>query len=304
MKKILLIVLAILIFTPKCYAESETIAILTKKGFFDKTPVSTTRPYDEVKKLLSDHLKYSNAYDFDKLKSLYADNYVSADGFSKDIYFDLIKKTWAGYPDIKYKAEVTDIELFDNAAIAEIYEEALATTGAKSDIVTKKGLLKSTSGSIYYLENIGGKWQIVSDHITFEKTSLSYGDARLLNVDLVSPNQIAANTGYTASLNICNIPKDTLIIASVGKENTTYPQKEAEEVFRKFPDSGVLERVFTSNGENVNEYTVASYGLTKAQIEKGSEIKIYITGLGFAMSRVNVIPKNNFIKVENDEKNK
>jgi hypothetical protein len=76
----------------------------------------------------------------------------------------------------------------------------------------------------------------------------------------------------------------------------------AEEVFRKLPDDGALERVFKSNDKNINEYAVASFGITKARIINQSELKILVTGLGFAMSRVNVIPKNEFIKVADIEK--
>ncbi len=36
----------------------------------------------------------------------------------------------------------------------------------------------------------------------------------------------------------------------------------------------------------------ASFGITRAEINKGTEIKIYVTGLGYVMSRINVIPKN------------
>ena len=66
----------------------------------------------------------------------------------------------------------------------------------------------------------------------------------------------------------------------------------------------ILERVFKSNGQNINEYAVASFGITKAEIKNGTELKIYVTGLGFVMSRVNVIPKNEFIKVAENEKTK
>ncbi len=106
---------------------------------------------------------------------------------------------------------------------------------------------------------------------------------------------------YTASLDI-KAPKDTLIIASIAKEVITYPQTVSDEIFRKFPDSGCLERMFTSNDKNINEYTVASFGMTKAEIQKGTQVNIYITGLGFVMSRVNVVPTNAYVEVEKDEK--
>lgn len=306
MKKILLILTALLIFSSKGYcstADAGTIALLTKKGFFETSSQAVyTNPYVEIRKALCNHLKYANNYNLDGLKTLYADNYINADGLSKDIYFDLIKKTWDSYPDIKYSINIKNIEINANNAVAQVVENAMATTGSNSGIVHQKGILQSTSSNVYYFEKINNKWLITSDHIISEKTFLKYGSAKDLGIELIAPNQIPANTEYTVSLDI-QAPKDSLVIASIGKENITYPQALAEEVFRKLPDDGVLERVFKSNNKNINEYAVASFGITKAEIKGGTELKIYVTGLGFAMSRVNVIPKNEFVKVAKDEKN-
>lgn len=303
MKKIFLILVTCIIFCPQSYAESENIALLTKNGFFEKAQPSFSNPYEEVRKTLCAHLKYSNNYNLEKLEALYAPNYVNSDGLNRDLSFDLIKKTWQSYPDIKYKMGIDNIDIQGNSAIVTTSESAIATTSSKSGLIAEKGLLESNSGTIYYLEKFNNEWRITSDHIIFEKTYLTYGSAQEAKITLDSPCQISANTPYTASLTI-EPPKDTLVIASIGKENVTYPQSTADEVFRKLPDSGTLERMFKSNDQNINEYTVASFGLTRAELKKGSEIKIYITGLGFAMSRVNVIPTNNFVKAEKDEKSK
>lgn len=305
MKRLLLILTALLILAPASFGEQTTddnITLLTKKGFFDAPQQSTyTNPYIEVRKALCNHLRYANSYNLNGLKSLYADNYINADGLSKDIYFDLIKKTWESYPDINYIMEIKNIQFDANNAVAQVVENAIASTSAKSGIMNEKGILQSSSSSVYYFEKINNKWLITSDHIIAEKTFLRYGVANDVKIDLIAPNQIPADTQYTASLNI-QVPKDSLVIASVGKENITYPQVLAEEIFRKLPDDGVLERVFKSNNKNINEYAVASFGITKAKIINQSELKIIVTGLGFAMSRVNVIPKNEFVKVAKEEK--
>lgn len=311
MKKIFLVLAMFLLISSSGYAqESDNITLLTKKGFFERHQQSVfISPCEEVRRTLLLHLKYSNSYDLENLKSLYADSYVNADGFGKDIYFDLIKKTWESYPDIKYRMDIKNIEVSDNTAVVHVDEYAIATTDSKSGLVNEKGLLESSSDSIYYLEKINNEWLMTSDHIVKEKTFLGYGSAKYSEPILTAPCQIPANTQYTSSLKL-SIPKDSLVIASIGRENITYPQTVAEEVFRKFPESGILERVFTSNNENINEYAVASFGITKAEVTEKREIKISITGLGFAMSRVNVIPKNEFIKTankdekSNDEKNK
>lgn len=305
MKKILLTLIIFLITScaGNCApTENETMALLTKNGFFENTKQAAySNPYVEIRKVLCNHLKYANSYDLDGLKTLYADNYINADGLNKDIYFDLIKKTWESYPDIKYSLSVKNIDINANNAAAQVVENALATTGSNSGLIHRRGFLQSTSNSVYYFEKINNKWLITSDHIISEKTFLRYGSAVEAKVDLIAPSQISADTPYTTSLDI-QAPKDSLVIASIGKENITYPQALAEEVFRKLPDDGVLERIFKSNNKNINEYAVASFGITKAKIINQSELKIFVTGLGFAMSRVNVIPKNEFVKVEKDEK--
>lgn len=301
MKKIFLILIALLVVSPQAFAETDNIALLTKKGFFEKPQPSFANPYDEVKRTLCNHLKATNTYDLKKLSALYADSYVNADGFNKEIYFDLVKKTWDSYKDIQYRMDVKNIQINGDSAIAEINEYAFATTDSKPGVVDGKGLLKSDASCVYYLEKINNEWKIVSDHTLYEKIYLTYGAAQNCDIKLVAPAQIAANTPYTASLEI-EPQRDTLIIASIGREIITYPQTVAEEVFRKFPDNNCLERMFTSNDKNINEYTVASFGMTKAEIDKGVQIKIYITGLGFVMSRVNVIPANKFVKVEENAK--
>lgn len=308
MKKIVLILTAFLLLCPASFAQSDVpsgnIALLTKQGFFDKPQQSTLlSPYEEVRKVIYQHLKYANSYNLNGLMSLYAQNYINSDGISKDIYFDLIKKTWESYPNIKYRIDIKNIEINGNSAVVQVSENAIATTGTKSKIINETGLLESFSNSVYYLENTNNEWLITSDHILSEKTYLRYGSAKAIDIQLDAPSQIAADTQYTSSLRM-DIPKDSLIIASVGKENITYPQTISEEVFRKLPNDGILERVLKSNNNNINEYTVASFGITKAQIANQTEIKIYITGLGFVMSRVNVIPKNDFVKVANNEKTK
>lgn len=302
MKKLILLLTALIIFCPKSFAQSENIALLDQKGFFAK-PASCFNAYDEVKKTMLLHLKYANGYNLNGLKTLYASDYMNSDGLNKNIYFDLIKKTWESYPDIRYRVEIKGIDVNGSTAVVQVNESAIATTQAKSGVLDEKGLLESFSNSVYYLEKVNNEWLITTDHIISEKTFLKYGSAKTIYVDLNAPCQIPAGTQYTSTLTV-DQPKNSLIIASIGKENITYPQVNAEEVFRKLPDGGILERVFTANKNNINEYTVASYGITQAEMGKGPELRIYVTGLGFIMSRVNVIPKNDFIKVADNDKQK
>jgi hypothetical protein len=65
------------------------------------------------------------------------------------------------------------------------------------------------------------------------------------------------------------------------------------------PEENTLERLFTANNVNANEYVVASIGLTKTDISDTS-IKLSLTGFGYTIKRVNIVPKagNNTKKEE------
>ena len=68
-----------------------------------------------------------------------------------------------------------------------------------------------------------------------------------------------------------------------------------------------MERLFTSNTDNVNEYIIASIGLTRAAVED-LNVKLSLTGFGYTIKRVNVIPQNKLITRDesqtNDDKGK
>ena len=55
------------------------------------------------------------------------------------------------------------------------------------------------------------------------------------------------------------------------------------------PEDNILERIFTSNNDNVNEYIVASIGLTKTSLTPSS-LNLSLMGFGYTIRRVNVIP--------------
>lgn len=135
-----------------------------------------------------------------------------------------------------------------------------------------------------------------------ETSTLKYGDARYTNIELNAPKQIGANKYYTVTLKV-DAPKDSVVIASINKENIVYPQTKSDDAFRKMPDDNILERVFLSNKNNVNEYAVASVGITRAENYSDNQIRVYMGGLAFIMTRINVVPENKYIKVDNNTGN-
>ena len=253
----------------------------------------------DIKSVITRQEKYSNKFQLEELSSLYAGDFVNADGFNKEVYFKLIKDTWKTYPDISYTTKIKNIEFSGNYATVEVDETAVATSKDEVGDLVAIGELYSTADSIYKMKKIGSKWLISSEKVLKETSSLKYGDARYTNIELSSPTQIKSGQSYTATLKV-DAPSDSVVVASINQEEITYPQKTRDEVFRKMPEDNILERVFVANKNNINEYTVASVGITKSEIYDSTKVRVYMGGLAFIMTRVNVVPENNFIKLEDE----
>ena len=296
-KKLSVLLITALLFSVASTLPSQAGILAVQKAKIEQNRIKKST-YNDIKKVIDQQSVYTNKYDLKGLSSLYANDFVNSDGFNKDVYFKLIEETWKTYPDISYKTEIKNIEFSDNYATVFTNEIAVATSKENVGDLTAIGELYSTSQCVYYLEKQGAKWLINSEKIIEETSTLKYGDARYINIELNAPKQIGANKDYTTTLKV-DAPKDSVVIASINKENIVYPQTKSDDAFRKMPDDNILERVFLSNKNNVNEYAVASIGITRAENYTDNQIRIYMGGLAFIMTRINVIPENKFIKLEN-----
>lgn len=261
---------------------------------------------NEQKKLenvIKTQLEYSNKHDLNGLSSLYTADFMNNDGYNKKLYMSLVQDTWDTYNDITYDAVIEEMEIDNNFATITTRETAVATVTSDDDVLEATGELYSKGKCIYYLVKVGEDWKIRSEQILEERTALKYGDARYTDIDLISPNQVPAGSEYSASLKL-DLPKEAIVIASIGKERMVYPQVKCDEVFRKLPEDQVLERVFKANTQNLNEYTVASVGITRAEPESESVVRVYMSGLAILMTRVNIIPENKFIEFEEKDAEK
>lgn len=297
MKKLSVLIILTLLLANICPAEAGIISLHKSRAEQNRLYKSA---YNDVKHVIDQQTVYTNKYDLDGLSSLYAKEFINSDGFNKEVYFKLIKETWETYPDISYKTQINKIEVGENYATVYVDEVAVATSKETVEDLTVIGELYSTSKCVYYLEKQGSKWLISSEKVLDETSTLKYGDARYADIKLNVPKQIGAGKEYTASLNVVT-PIDSVIIASISKENIVYPQTKSEDAFRKLTDNSVLERVFTSNKNNVNEYAVASVGITLAESVSDTQARIYMGGLAFIMTRINVIPENKFIQTESEK---
>ena len=287
MKKLILITILAIFLNPICNAEEK--APCFKLGIFSNDT-------KQIKSLLKKQVRYANRNNFKKFISTYDESYLNADGFNYETYSALVKDIWNTYGDIKYGIEIKDILINENSAEVKLVETSYGEIPVSKEM---DGELNSIANSVYYLKKVDGKWKVVSDEVLNEKTSMLYGSAKGLDIKLTAPESVKPNTEYSAILEFTP-PEETMAIASIAMDKVTYPQQQAKEVFRKLPEDNILERLFVSNKENLNEYIMASIGLTKADI-KDLSIKLSLTGFGYQIVRVNVIPeKNEAINVEKE----
>ena len=249
-----------------------------------------------VKKVLKSQVKYANKNDFNKFIATYDEKYLNSDGFDLDIYSTLVKDLWSLYEGIEYGLEFKKVVVNGDEATVELVETSYADIDLAS---AYNGELKSKANSIYYLRKKDGKWKVVSDEVIDEVTSMLYGSAKNLKINLSVPTEIPAGADYVATLEF-EPPAETFAIASIASDKVEYPQKPTKEVFRILPEDNILERIFTSNSDNSNEYVVASIGLTKTTITDAN-LNLSLTGFGYAIRRVNVL-SNEEIKEKNDKK--
>jgi len=277
MKKRLLVFLsAILLLSPAVYA-GEGFDFFKLRVFHDDTR--------EIKSLLNSQVRYANKTNFNKFISTFSPDYLNGDGFDLDVYSKLVKDVWETYDDIEYGVVIKDIAVKDDTAIVKVLETSFAYIPVSHRL---DGILKSEADSVYYLKKQDGDWKVSSDEVLSETTSMLYGDAKGLDIKLTAPEKIQAGEEYTASLEFTP-PEDVIAIASIASDTVEYPQKQPKEVFRRLPEDNILERIFVSNNDKKNEYVVASIGLTKAAVDDLS-IKLSLTGFGYKIIRVNVVP--------------
>ena len=95
--------------------------------------------------------------------------------------------------------------------------------------------------------------------------------------------------------------QDTYIIGSIDHDLVTYPTNTPKNELRALSSSKTLERYIKANTDNINEYAIASMAISKTKKLNSEHLRVYMTGLACVMKRVNVIPKNNFVKLEEED---
>ena len=258
---------------------------------FDFSFFNKNNPQREIKKVLKKHNRAMAEHNVNLVQSYYDENYKSADGFNLEDMKTMLEKTHQAYTNIKYKTKINNITAYDNWALAQMSDETYAKVYLDKDKKNKEkaGTLEGKSSYLVYFKKDKDNWKIVADEILMEETSLKYGVAKKIDMELETPIFIENDENYDISLKMPNKPEDIIALASISREEITYPPADYNEKFRKIPETGDLERYVKANNKNLNEYALASVGFTKVSInEEITKAKIEILGIAYIMKRINM----------------
>lgn len=317
MKKLITLLIITLMFSQEAFCLSYEVVNSPKKSKFSayiakkrdefSKKREQNREISEIKKLLKDLTKYSNEHDVKNIISLYDKSYRSFDGFDYDTFVKMLEETFDSYKNISYESHIKNIELNADRAIVSLVDYTRADLSAPDSEKIKNnpmkdGFLFGECNYAIYLQKINNEWKIVGDNVISEVTSVRYGDARKYDMDFSAPLSVPKNSEYCLTLKTTP-KKGQKIVASLGKAEILYPSVEPEDIFRKLPSDGVLERIVRSNKSGYNEYAIASVGITKIDvIEDFSAIRFQMTGLAFLMQRVNLYTPLNPVREKKEEK--
>ena len=296
MKKIVLLLVLGALVAPLTLQKSEA-SLISNRSYRAEMNKENRKEIKQIKNLFKIHETYANNHDLKGLETLYSDKYMNNDGFGKEVYFKSIKETWDTCKDLTYETKIVSINVSGDYASINVEETANGTITDMLDSNPIAGELHSKSTGIYYLEKVNEKWFIVGETALTDESSLLYGDARFMNIEIQAPNQVSAGDIYTTTVKVDG-KADMFIIGAIDRDPVTYPANTPKSELRAMPQSQTLERLLKANTDNLNEYAVASLAISKAKNVQDATYQIYMAGLVCVMKRVNVIPKNNFIKVE------
>lgn len=248
-----------------------------------------TEEASQLNEFLAKYFLAFKKHDKKALEELYADEFISGDGFTKDELMSLINDSWELSTDLSYESHIQDIKFDSSYATVEINENLTGTTLEKSEITGDNGLIESTTRTVLYLRKFGKGWRVVSDKTLYEETSIKYGDAKGLDISLYAPGQVFPENTYTISLE-SDIPDNMFAVASIIREILFYPREKPEEIFRQIPvDIKLLERVVESNDKSRNELAVASVSYCNVKKDTYKRPEIELSGTAVLIKRVNVV---------------
>ncbi len=258
----------------------------------------------KIRALLNNHEKALKEHNVNKVKTFYSAAYKNSDGFDLEDLGQILEKNYSTYENIKCKTKVHSITTFDDWAVAQVTDKTSAKLypDKKRKNKEKAGILDGKTVYTIYLKKNKDDWEIVYDDILMEETSLKYGIANKIDMNLTTPLFVNQGDEYNLSLKM-NKPDDIIALGSISREEIVYPSPDYQGKFRKIPPSGDLERLVHANKNNLDEYAIAYVGFTRVSInEQETRAKIDILGMAYLIKRVNMRQEKKFpqILVENN----
>ena len=263
---------------------------LQRVSFRDKFKKS---PETQIDNFLKKYTKYSVKGDNEKLKELYSDSYVNNDGFNKQTVFKMMEAAGESYTNVKYDIKAENISVNGNSAIVKVHETATGETAKALPKMNDKGTIASDIYYIDYLKKEGSDWKITNTLVLSEKVELKYGEAKNSTIDIKAPECVTAGSEYEVTVNT-QTPEGVFVVGSIVNEPILYPQVQTKDVYRALKND-TLSRIVKANTDGNNEYATVSFAITRAKVEPSSVI-INMTGMAFAMKRVNVFALNKNMK--------
>ena len=298
MKKIVLTLLLTALIIPAVNSQAEA-SLISNRSYRIEQNKENKQAIKQIKSLFEVHNTFANKHGLTQLKNLYADNYINNDGFNKDAYFKSIEETWKACEDLTYSTKIESISVNGDNASVQVIETASGTIHDTMDFMPVSGEIHSTSTGIYHLVKVNDRWLISGETSLTDESSLLYGDARFMNIEIQAPAQVSSGETYTTTVKVDGENNDnTFIVGSIDHDPVSYPASTPKTELRALPQTQVLERLIKANTDNVNEYEIASLAISKARNVNDGHFQVYMSGLACVMKRVNVVPKNNLIKIE------
>ncbi len=278
---------------------AESVDYIKSIGFHRRTELA---PEIQIKNIFFEYQKASNSHDIEKFLSLHDDSYSSSDGYDKESLKGIAEESWKEYPEVRYSLKVLSVKVdLDNATVMT-QERLSGNSNASVEYLKGTGYIDSEATAIYYLKRFSNDWKIISDFVINEKTSMRYGLAKYIPMQLDAPSIAAPGTDYTAILKV-NMPQSYAALISINNEPITIPATKSKEVFRTLRPDGIQERILTTNNTDNNENAIASIAIASQQIVN-DEPSVKILGIAFLSSRVNVIKhRTSSITSEKSDKN-
>ena len=269
-----------------CFAEEKTDT-LDLKIYSSQKKVKPNNE-KEIKNTLKKLDKYVEDRNEEGISSIISDTFISNDGFSKEAYMKMLKKSWDLYPNLKSSSKIEKLTIDGDTAQIYVTDSAKGKLSNTNNKLEKSGTVTIQTESIMFMQKYGSEWKLQSIYTLKENSILAYSDAQLIKINLTAPNQVAKDSSYCAKLQI-DLPSNYIPFASITNDKIEYPPTIPEMVFKYQASDGILERIVNANSEGKNEYAVATIGITKPTISKDNKITIKISGMAVAITRVNVI---------------